>query len=132
MGRLWDEAKNIRLLTEAAKEIDFPVFIAGTGFQADYDQLPNNVHFLGKLGKRDISRWLSIASVYTMPAMYEPFGLSVLEAAYSGCALLLGKIPSLEEIWKDNALYCPPNDKNELARMITQLMDDDELRQNLA
>ncbi len=32
-----------------------------------------------------------------LPARYEPFGLSVLEAALSGCALVLGDIPSLRE-----------------------------------
>jgi glycosyltransferase involved in cell wall biosynthesis len=79
---------------------------------------------LGKLDKKSIARWLSIASVFALPAYYEPFGLSVLEAAYSGCALVLGKIDSLQEIWKDNALYCDPSDAMELTNTINKLMTD--------
>ena len=39
------------------------------------------------------------ASIYALPARYEPFGLSILEAALSGAALVLGDIPSLREVW---------------------------------
>ena len=45
------------------------------------------------------------ASIYAEPARYEPFGLAALEAARAGCALVLGDIPSLREVWGDAALY---------------------------
>ena len=43
--------------------------------------------------------------------MYEPFGLSILEAAASGCALVLGDIPTLRENWSEAAFreYCDAN-----------------------
>ena len=47
------------------------------------------------------------AAIYALPARYEPFGLSILEAALSGCALVIGDIPSLREIWADAALFVP-------------------------
>jgi glycosyltransferase involved in cell wall biosynthesis len=131
MGRIWDEAKNIKLLMEIAGELDYPVYIAGGNKIGEAEQ-PSNVHFLGKLDKRDIARWLSTASVFVLPAFYEPFGLSVLEAAYSGCALILGKIDSLREIWKDSALYCNPGSKSELKEAIHQIMNDDVLRRDLS
>lgn len=130
MGRLWDEAKNIHLLAEVAKELDYPVFIAGD--IKNWHKTSPNIHYLGKLNKKEISGWLSIASVFALPAYYEPFGLSVLEAAHSGCALVLGKINSLQEIWKDNALYCMPSDKEELKNSIVRLMNDDSLRKKYA
>ena len=63
----------------------------------------------------DIRPWFARAGIYALPAVYEPFGLSVLEAALSGCALVLGDIPSLREIWGDAALFVPPSDHEALA-----------------
>lgn len=130
MGRLWDEAKNIQLLAKAAKELDYPVFIAGELKQ--WHKTSPNIHYLGKLDKKNVARWLSISSVFVLPAYYEPFGLSVLEAAYSGCALVLGKIESLQEIWKENAVYCDPSDSWELRNAIQMLMSDNSVRQRYA
>lgn len=45
------------------------------------------------------------AAVYAAPALYEPFGLAILEAAQAGCALVLGDLPSLRELWGDAAAY---------------------------
>ena len=127
MGRLWDEAKNLKLLSEVASQIEYPVFIAGD--IKTWKKTSSNLHYLGKLDKKSIARWLSIASVFALPAYYEPFGLSVLEAAYSGCALVLGKIDSLQEIWKENALYCNPQNAQELKDTINSLMADEKMLQ---
>ena len=58
-----------------------------------------------------LARKMAEASIYALPARYEPFGLSALEAALSGCALVLGDIPSLREIWGPAAIYVPADDK---------------------
>jgi glycosyltransferase involved in cell wall biosynthesis len=63
-----------------------------------------------------------------MPARYEPFGLSVLEAALAGCALVLGDIPSLREVWTDAAFFVPPNAHEPLKKAIEALIADDNLR----
>ena len=55
---------------------------------------------LGKLPAAEMKLWFAHAAIYCLPARYEPFGLSVLEAGLSGCALVLGDIPSLREIWR--------------------------------
>jgi len=132
MGRLWDEAKNVKLIAEAAKYLEYPVFLAGDNKRNVPQNIPSNLHFLGKLDKKDIARWLSIAAVYVLPAYYEPFGLSVLEAAYSKCALVLGNIDSLQEIWGGNALYCSPDNTSEFVSTINMLMQNDSQRKKLA
>lgn len=132
MARTWDDAKNIGLVADVAKELDYPVFIAGGEKKTAEGKTSSNLHYLGKLEKKEIASWLSIASVYVLPAFYEPFGLSVLEAAYSGCALVLGQIDSLREIWKDNAIYCDPKSKTEVRDAINSLMVDDAFRQKMA
>ncbi|HEV7333604.1 MAG TPA: glycosyltransferase family 4 protein [Flavisolibacter sp.] len=134
MGRIWDEAKNIRLLAEAAAMINVPVRIAGDNqfdnnhFQANRE----NVTYTGRLGSKQVAEELSLASIFVLPAKYEPFGLSALEAAHAGCALVLGDIPSLREIWQEAAIYCDTIDKIALAQTINNLMQDDSQRALLA
>ena len=69
-----------------------------------------HVRLLGKLSESELARHYARAAIYCLPARYEPFGLSVLEAALSGCALVLGDIPSLRENWTGAAEFAPPDD----------------------
>jgi glycogen synthase len=66
----------------------------------------------GLPGWRCGADWYARASIYALPARYEPFGLSALEAALSGCALILGDIPSLREVWLEAAPYVSPDDES--------------------
>lgn len=130
MGRIWDEAKNIQLLIEAAPLIRYPIKLAGdnsfAGNNVDTDK--TNITYLGKLPIHEIAAQLSEASIYVLPARYEPFGLSVLEAALSGCALVLGAIGSLQEIWGDAAIYTDTCDAHALAGTVNFLMENNTVR----
>ncbi|TPE44284.1 glycosyltransferase family 4 protein [Pontibacter mangrovi] len=127
MGRVWDEAKNISMLAHIASDLQWPVYIAGdarhpaTGKEVQLE----NVHFLGQLTEGEVSDWLSRASIYALPAKYEPFGLTILEAAMSGCALVVGKTESQAEIWGNAAKYVNPSDADELRDTINNLIDDE-------
>ena len=68
-----------------------------------------------------MSKWLRRASIYAFPAKYEPFGLSVLEAALARCALVLGDTQSLREIWRDAAIYVPPDSAERLRDVLKTL-----------
>lgn len=116
VGRLWDEAKNLRVLATAAPSISWPVAIAGSSSAPDGRQafLPS-VLSLGQLDDHQVAAWMGRARIFALPALYEPFGFSVLEAAIAGCALILGDIPSLREVWGDAAIYVPPDDPEALA-----------------
>jgi glycogen(starch) synthase len=129
-GRLWDEAKNIQLLVAAASMIQWQVKIAGdTRFQnINAEVITGSVQYLGKLASTDVIAHLVSASIYVLPAKYEPFGLSALEAALCGCALVLGDIPSLREIWGDAAVYVKTNDAAALAETVNRLIADEALR----
>ncbi|MEX2574535.1 MAG: glycosyltransferase family 4 protein [Balneolaceae bacterium] len=131
MGRIWDEGKNMMSLKDISPDLSWPVYIAGeTRSQAAVSG--NNLHFLGRLNNEEVAGWLSIAGIYVLPARYEPFGLSVLEAALSGCALVLGDIPSLREIWGDAALFADPEDRDAFADRIEKLANDDRYRTRMA
>jgi glycosyltransferase involved in cell wall biosynthesis len=70
------------------------------------------------------------AAIYVLPARYEPFGLSALEAALSGCALVLGDLPSLREIWGETAVFIPPDDSEALHSAVSALIGSPERRSN--
>src|SRR5690348_669238 len=131
-GRVWDEGKNIASLASIAARVRWPVCIAGSRqspLQGSEQLAFLNVRMLGKLGGDAMRHWFSQASIYALPARYEPFGLTVLEAAQAGCALVLGDIESLRETWDGAALFVPPNDPDALAFALQRLIADDVLRE---
>lgn len=128
-GRLWDEAKNLSRLAAVAPAVPWPVCIAGQ------DRAPDGGHaaffsvrYLGVLRPAAMQRWFGRAAIYALPARYEPFGLSILEAARAGCALVLGDIASLREFWDGAALFVAPDDDDALRDALLRLIDDDTLR----
>lgn len=131
-GRMWDEAKNVAALDEAAPMLDWPVYVAGDTQSPDRLRGGASVRYLGRLGSAELGEWMSRASIYALPARYEPFGLSALEAALAGCALVLGDIPSLRELWGGAALFVPPDDSTALTDTISRLITSDSLRASVA
>ena len=128
-GRLWDEAKNVAALCDIAARLEWPVYAAGDrGADAPRD----TVRRLGRLTGGALEGWMQRASIYVLPARYEPFGLSALEAAHAGCALVLGDIDSLREIWGRAALYVPPDDREGLHRTLCRVIERVDLRREMA
>jgi glycogen synthase len=128
-ARLWDEAKNVAALCDIAPELSWPVLVAGDSRApgaAEPVHLP--LRTLGRLPARELANWYARAAIYALPARYEPFGLSVLEAAAAGCALVLGDIPSLRELWDGAAVFVPPDDRRALAARIQALVADPAAR----
>jgi glycogen synthase len=130
-GRLGDEAKNFEALETLAPSLPWPVFVAGDNPDGA-EARPHHTRRLGRLSPRSLAAWLGRASIYCLPARYEPFGLSILEAALSGCALVLADIPSLREIWRHRAVLVPLDDPEALASAVLRLIDDPDRRSALA
>jgi len=131
-GRLWDEAKNLALLDEAAADLDWPVEIAGEANHPEGGQARlRAARALGVLTPTELAERLGATAIYAAPARYEPFGLSILEAAASGCALVLGDIPSLRENWEGAALFAPPNDVGAWRTTLSCLIACDSRREAL-
>jgi glycosyltransferase involved in cell wall biosynthesis len=133
-GRLWDEAKGLAELIACAPHVAWPIIVAGpTAPPGAAEPAPSpGIHALGMLARDELAPWTARASIYALPARYEPFGLSVLEAALAGCALVLGDIPTLRELWHDTAIYVPPGDPEALATALNRLIGDPMLRGKLS
>ncbi len=132
-GRLWDEAKNIRLLTDLSQSLSWPVYIAGERHDRQLGgKVMEDGVYVGFLRPHELAGWLARSAIYVAPAYYEPFGLSILEAARSGCALVLGDIASLREIWGEAACFVDPDSSASLQHGLTRLIEDNEKRLLLA
>ena len=123
-GRLWDEGKNVAALDRLAPRLPWPVLVAGPGERGAARRL-------GRVSDRALARLLGRAAIFAEPARYEPFGLAALEAGLSGCALLLGDIASLREVWGDAALFVDPDDDAAIERGLSRLIGDPDLRAEL-
>lgn len=132
-GRLWDEAKNLAALDRIAGRLAWPVLVAGPWGRAGSGRAAfSGVRLLGPLARAELRRRLAEAAIFALPARYEPFGLSILEAAVAGCALVLGDIPSLRENWEGAALFVPPDDVEGLHAALASLIAEPQRRAVLA
>lgn len=130
-GRFDDKAKNLDVLAQSAAQLPWPVTVVGPT-PANAAAGAHGLDFTGRLSADEVAQWMARASIFLHPARYEPFGLSVLEAALSGCALVLGDIPSLRELWGDAASYVDPGQPAELVAAAQRLSADATLRQSMA
>ena len=118
-GRLWDEAKGLSILAETP--LPLPILLAGETAHEGQTRAPDfpGVEVLGQLTPDDLQSLYRESAIYLCPSLYEPFGLAPLEAALNGCALVCRDLPSLREVWADNALYF--RSAPELAAQLTRL-----------
>lgn len=129
-GRLWDESKGAALFDAAAALSSNPFLAAGPL------QGPNGAEVrlqhaepLGLLSREALAEMFAARPVFVSSGRYEPFGLSVLEAAGAGCALVLADIPTLRELWDGAATFVPVDDPRELAQAADAIIADPAMRQ---
>lgn len=125
-GRLWDEGKNVATLDRTAARTSIPLHAAGpvrgpNGAAVMFE----HVHCVGSLTEEELARWLAAKPVFVSAALYEPFGLAVLEAAAAGCPLILSDIPTFRELWDGVAIFVPARDEQAFAVAIANIVHDD-------
>lgn len=129
LGRLWDTGKNVHTLDTAAGLIPTQVEAIGPLRGPDGSVVVlNHLVTRGSLDRSAIAERLADRPVFVSSALYEPFGLSVLEAAQAGCPLVLSDIPTFRELWSDAAMFVPATDAQRFADAFASLLNNPELR----
>ncbi|GFE83907.1 glycosyl transferase [Steroidobacter agaridevorans] len=132
-GRPWDASKNLCVLDDAARNARWSAYVIGSVTGPDGQAFtPCAVRAVGALPSLEVHKWMHRASIFVHPALYEPFGLVVVEAASAGCALVLAGIPTLRELWNGAAVFFEPRDARSLRAKLDTLLADPERRQELA
>jgi glycosyltransferase involved in cell wall biosynthesis len=128
-GRLWDKGKNAATLDRTAGMLPIPLYAAGPDRGPNGDSIEfEHARGLGNLCEKELARWLAARPVFVSAAVYEPFGLAVLEAATAGCPLVLSDIPTFRELWDGAAIFVPAMDHKAFASAIGELVSDSLLR----
>ena len=136
-----------------ASGVDVPlVLVAGGGWQNEKEAIllealvgnePNSVATRRPRVKRQVLRfrYMAPSSLVTLirgaravvfPSLYEGFGLPLLEAMVLGTPVVTSREASLPEIAGEAALLVDPYDTNEIARAMTQIVNDADLRLELS
>jgi len=131
-GRLWDEVKNTALLDRVAALVDAPFHAAGPieGPNGECASL-RHLAALGALSDDGIAAQLARRPIFVSAARFEPFGLSVLEAAAAGCPLVLSGIDTFRELWTGAALFVADDSPEAYAAAIARLRTDPAFREHL-
>lgn len=131
-GRLWDEVKNLRTLDAAAALMPFPFHAAGEA-TAPHGETAGATHLrlLGQLDASALAIRLEQRPVFVSAATFEPFGLSVLEAAGARCPLVLSDIATFRELWDGAAIFVGAHDAAGFAAAIESCLRDPDKRDAL-
>jgi len=142
LGRLTIQKGAEFFLKAARKVLDYEpdvIFVvAGEG-----DMLPrlidqavdlgisNRVIFTGRLTEEEVKYIYGISSVYIMPSVSEPFGITALEAISAGTPTIASKTAGVCETF-DNCIKVDFWDTDEIASKIIPLLRYESLRKTLS
>lgn len=93
-------------------------------------QLQNHFLFPGFIQGEELEEMFSIADLYVMPSVSEPFGISALEAISFDTPVLISKQSGVAEVL-DHALKADFWDTERMADMIINALIHEELRREL-
>lgn len=92
---------------------------------------PGAVEFLGVVTDTERRVLLEAATALVYPSLFEGFGLPPLEAMAAGTPAIVSDRAALPETCGDAALFVDPTDVDDIARGLTLIAADDELRARL-
>lgn len=136
VGKL-EPRKNIKRLIETMKQwnnktLDL-VIVGPKGWEdLNFKFQMLNVKWLGYVNDQELYSLYSSCLFFIYPSIWEGFGYPVVEAMKFGTPVACSNTSSLKEIANDAALLFNPNDVNEIAYSINQLIQNKKLRDELS
>lgn len=134
VGRL-TEVKNLPFLIHAVvslKSSDWILVVVGDGTlkeelkkQTLSLNISDKIHFVGRKEGLELISWYTLAHIFVLPSVYEPFGAVVNEALLGGCKVLCSEVAGASSLINANngALFSPYN-KNELVNFLEDSLDE--------
>lgn len=117
--------KNQLWLARACHDLGLPLVLAGPVNDRSYFQLIRslaNVTYLGTLQGESLASAYAAAKIHALPSWFETPGLSSLEAAACGTAVLSTNQGSPSEYFRDLAVYVNPQDEKALQGALEQAL----------
>ncbi len=132
-GRLEYE-KGVHVLLRATAGMRCEVVVAGEGTHSGqlHQQAGRDVRFVGHLDQPELAALLRSADVAVVPSLYEPFGLTALEALAAGAPVVASDTGGLAEVLADGAgLLVPPDDPAALRAAVHAVLAGPERAEGL-
>lgn len=92
----------------------------------------DRVRFTGYLSHRQLAACYACATVFAFPSLFEGFGIPALEAMAHGTPVACARAGALPEVCGDAALYFDPLDVPAMAAALKRILEDPQLRAQLA
>jgi glycosyltransferase involved in cell wall biosynthesis len=89
------------------------------------------IHILGFVSDAELAWLYKNASCYVFPSLSEGFGLPGLEAMAHGCPVVSSDATCLPEVYGDAAHYFSPEDVDDMARAISEVLESKPLQKEL-
>lgn len=141
--------KNLPRLLDAVTKLKVPIVMVGKSLVSeDYDKnnpWNNDLNRINKLAKEnekilrlgfvpneDLVGIYNLATIFTIPSLYEGFGLPVLEAMACGVPVITAKEGSLEEVAGDGAYYVDAYNVESIEKGIEKVFNDKKLQEELS
>ena len=95
-------------------------------------RLGGEVVVTGEVSDEELARWYARANLFVLFSHYEAFGLVYFEAMAYGAPVLTHDVGSNRELLHRGAVVTPRFDRQAAAASLTELVNDDDARQQLA
>jgi glycosyltransferase involved in cell wall biosynthesis len=96
-----------------------------------HSRVEHCVRFLGFIPIETLRVFHALATAFVFPSLYEGFGLPPLEAMASGTPVIASEVSSLPEVVGGAAMLVNPENVFDIARGISEVLLNDELRKEL-
>src|SRR6185369_15386044 len=97
----------------------------------EHSSVRDRVHFTGFVEDADLVHFYGACDLFVFPSFYEGFGLPILEAMACGRAVACSSSTAIPEVADAAAILFDPHSTGEMARAISDILRDPELRQRL-
>ncbi len=91
----------------------------------------DRVRFVGRVSTADLARLYHLSAVLLHIALYEGFGLPILEGMHVGLPVITSNGGAMQELGEGVARLVNPLDVQEVARAIERVLVDDPLRRRM-
>ena len=93
--------------------------------------IEDRVKRLGYVPGRDLDALYQEATAVTFASRFEGFGAPILEAMSRGCPVIGANATAVPEVLTDAGILCSPDNAEEWAQMMAEMIEDEEQRQRL-
>ena len=134
-----EERKNLMSAVKALKYLPDDIHLVSVGKKTKYAEkvmkkadeigVSHRLHLLSGVTDNELNAIYKKAELFVYPSRYEGFGIPIIEAIFSGLPVVACTGSCLEEAGGPHSLYVNPDDIEGMAKAISQIIDNEEERE---